>query len=311
MKTRPVLVILFMLLIVLASACASPTTQAPQATAMQKPAAEIVLAKETQVAPNAAAPNDSTVPNGDTALISYNPASRMVIKDGLMELLVEDTDLALAQVTQLAADYGGYILSSETWYSEDFKYGRMRLGIPSTSFENALNGLRELGVRVVKETASGQDVSAEYTDLQSKLTNLEATAARVREFLTASTSVDESLKINDTLSGLEAQIEQVKGQMNFYEGRSAFSTITVELTPQRPTPEPTPTPTPTPPPTPPPAWNPGNTLQSALGVLVGILQQVTDMLIWLVVVGGPFALALGVLYWIVRKLNRHVQRQMS
>ncbi len=68
--------------------------------------------------------------------------------------------------------------------------------------------------------------------MQSRLVNLEATAARVREFLTDAKTVEESLRINATLSDLEGQIEQVKGQMKFYEDRAAFSTISVTLQPQ-------------------------------------------------------------------------------
>ncbi|MFZ6026239.1 MAG: DUF4349 domain-containing protein [Chloroflexota bacterium] len=309
MRTRPVMKLVLVLLFTFTAACSQPAQPA-----VQLPNEAEERARESG-APAAAAPtmSPSTASaagtDSDVALIGHNPASRMVIKDGLMELLVEDTDVALAQVTRLAADYGGYILDSETWYNENFKYGRMRLGIPSGSFEAALNGLRRLGIRVIKETASGQDVSAEYTDLQSKLTNLEATAARVREFLAAAQTVEESLTINETLAGLEAQIEEAKGQMNYYEGRSAFSTITVELTPQRPTPTPAPTATPTLVPPPPPGWNPGDTFDAASGVLVGILQQLTDLLIWFVVVLGPFGLILGVLYWIATQVGKRLWRQ--
>jgi hypothetical protein len=96
---------------------------------------------------------------------------------------------------------------------------------------------------------------------------------------------------------LEGQIEQVKGQMQYYEGRAAFSTISVDLNPQRPTPIPTPTPTPV-------VWSPGATFTSASGVLVNLVQKAVDGLIWLVVVLGPFILMLVLLYWAIRKLGR-------
>jgi hypothetical protein len=41
----------------------------------------------------------------------------------------------------------------------------------------------------------------------------------------------------------------------------------------------------------PPGWNPLRTLGQAFGVTAAILQFVLDVLIWLVVVGGPFLLA--------------------
>jgi hypothetical protein len=216
--------------------------------------------------------------------------------------LVEDTDRAIDQVTQLTADYGGYLISSQSWFDGEFKYAAIRLAVPSQAFETALTNLRHLGVKVVRETGSGQDVSAEYTDLQSRLTNLEATAARVREFLKAAQTVEESLKVNQQLSELESQIEQIKGQMKYYEGRTAYSTITANLVPQRPTPAPSPTATPTAAPTPKPGWNPSNTFNNASGVLSTLFRATVDLLIWLTVVFGPFVVVLILIVWLLDRI---------
>jgi hypothetical protein len=273
-------------------------------------------ANQSQDAEQTAASGDVA---GDVAMLNYQSSSvRMVIKDAEMDLLVEDTDRAIDQVTQFVADYGGYLLSSQSWYDGEFKYAIIRMAVPSQSFETALTNLRHIGVKVVKETGSGQDVSAEYTDLQSRLTNLEATAARVREFLNAAQTVEESLKVNQQLSDLEAQIEQIKGQMKYYEGRSAFSTITANLIPQRPTPTPaptatvTPTPTPTATPTPRPGWNPTHTFNSASGVLGVLFRATIDLLIWLTVVFGPFVVILTLVIWLLdRILHLRIRLQSS
>jgi len=247
------------------------------------------------------APVATVVVSGDSAQPAPRlgePPGRMVIKDAEMELLVRDTNIAIAQVTQMAADNGGYIISSQTWDSDGYKHATLRLGVPSSAFEQSLNFLRTLAVQVLKEATSGQDVTADYTDLQTRLTNLEATAARVREFLVDAKTVEESLRINQQLSELEGQIAQIKGQMKYYEGRSAFSTITVQLTPQSAPATPTLE----------SAWNPGQTFQKASGVLVKTSQGLADVFIWLLIVGGPLALVslllLGAARWLFRKFAR-------
>jgi len=266
-------------------------TAAPQA----KPA-EMPAANQPQEA-------EQTTASGDIAMLNYQSGSmRMVIKDAEMELLVEDTDRAIDQVTQLVADYSGYLISSQSWFDGEFKYAAIRLAVPSQAFETALTNLRHIGVKVVRETGSGQDVSAEYTDLQSRLTNLEATASRVREFLDAAQTVEESLKVNQQLSELEAQIEQIKGQMKYYEGRTAYSTITANLVPQRPTPTPSPTATATATATPRPAWNPGNTFHQTSGILGVLFRATVDLLIWLTVVFGPFVVVLILIVWLLDRI---------
>jgi hypothetical protein len=217
-----------------------------------------------------------------------------VIKDAEIDLLIADTDVTIANVTQLAADTGGYIISSRTWFQDEFKYASLRLGIPSTAFESVLNTLRIFGEEVLSETASGQDVTAEYVDLESRLTNLEATAARVRQFLDAAATVEESLDVSAELSELEQEIEQIKGQMRYYENRSAFSTVTVLLTPVRPEPEPTPV----------EAWNASATFGEASATFVTVSQNLIDLVIWISVVPGPFLLLAAIGMWIYRRRAR-------
>lgn len=277
------------------------------AAAMPPPAPASGVAMEPTEAPAAqptSAPAATPAPGAPPA--DYvAPSAAMIIKDAEMEMTVRDTDIALSQITMLAADDGGYVLSSKTWYVDGYKNATLELGVPSASFEKALNTLRDLAVQVTQETTSGQDVSADYSDLQSKLTNLEATAARVRDFLKNAQTTEDSLRINGQLSDLEGQIEQVKGKMNYYQGRSAVSTITVTLHPQLPTPPP---PSPTPTPTPRPSWNPGRTFTHASGVLVDMTQSLVDALIWIVVVLGPLALAAALILGGLVRLRRLFKR---
>ena len=102
-------------------------------------------------------------------------ADRMIIKNAEMELLVADTDVALDSITVIAADYGGYIISSHTWFEDEFKYATIRMGVPVLEFENILRRLRGLALQVTSEIASGEDVTDQYVDLQSRLINLQAT----------------------------------------------------------------------------------------------------------------------------------------
>ena len=118
----------------------------------------------------------------------------MIIKDALMDLLVADPELAIERVTQLAADQGGYLVSSRAWMENGFKNAELSMGVPSSHFEETLNQLRRMAVQVLNEQTSGQDVSADYADLAARLVNLEATAARVRAFLEQARTVEESLE---------------------------------------------------------------------------------------------------------------------
>lgn len=184
MKTR----ILFPILIIFAlTACAAATPAPPLSTV------------EVEYVPveKAAAEPAPVVSSGNTQLAAHLPAAgRMVIKDAELDLLVADISRAMDQVTQLAADQGGYLIKSEARRSGEYMRASIKLAVPATAFERTLAALRQLGIQVLRETSGGQDVSAEYTDLKFRLANLEATAAWVREFLKDAKTVEESLKVN-------------------------------------------------------------------------------------------------------------------
>ena len=144
-------------------------------------------------------------------------------------------------------------------------------------------------------------------DLQSQLQNLEATRARIQEFLKDAKTVEEALRINQELSNIESQIEQIKGRMNYLADRSAFSTITVNFEPEFPilTPTPTPTVAPTNTPRPTPTlvpWKPGETFSDAQRTVTVAYRGLVDFLIWLVVVVIPVLLPFVLIIWALWKL---------
>jgi hypothetical protein len=257
-----------------------------------------------------AAPGEITYDTGAT--VSDVPAyQRMVIKNAEIRLLVTDSDVAIDSVTQLVGDVRGYIISSQVWYaeynSENYKYATITIGIPADQFEVVLRRLRGLSIRVLNETASGQDVTDQYVDLQSQLVNLEATRDRIKSFLDQAKTVDEALRINQQLSDVEAQIEQIKGKMNYLSDRSAFSTVTVTIEPDLPPIPATATPTPVPTATPVP-WDPGKTFEKSTKTLTTAYQGIVEFLIWffvvLVPILAPFILLGWLIWWLIHRASQ-------
>ena len=251
--------------------------------------------------------------SGDLTVIERS--NRMIVKNADVRLMVRDTDVAIDRATQIIGDAGGYIVSSRVWYQDyygnNLKYAAITIGVPVDEFEKVLSRLRGLAVRVVDEVAAGEDVTEQYVDLQSQLQNLEATRARIKEFLKDAKTVDEALRINQELANIESQIEQIKGRMNYLNDRSAYSTITVNLEPELPMLTPTPTATPQPTATPIP-WKPGEEFGKAKGTVTVLYQGIGNFLIWLVVVILPIVLPPALILWGIWKwLNRKSVKPVS
>ncbi len=285
---------------------------------MAEPAAPPEAAPPVEEAPPPAAAPTAAVfrTDSDTLVGLFQGPDRLIIKNGEVKLLVSDTDVAIDRLTQIVGDTGGYIVSSREWFQEhageNFKYATFTFSVPVRQFERTLRRLRDLAVRVLDERASGEDVTEEFVDLESRLRNLEATRDRIREFLDAADTVEEALEVNEQLSSVEAQIEEIKGRMNFLSGRAAFSTITAMLEPElpeiEPSPTPTPTATPTPSPTPTPTpWNPGATFTAATTSFGSAYRAVVDLSIWFAVCGLPILAPTGLAVWLVRRRTKVMQ----
>ena len=309
-----VLLVLSLGVLVTAIACAAAPTPAPAAAPFSNapiappptaaPAPRAPAATAAPIAPAAAGAPTSIAFATGAPILGAN-ADRKIIKNAQLVMTVANTDFALNQLTGIAADTGGYLIGTRTFFQGNLKAASITFAVPVDRFEDALNRTRAVALKVDQENSSGQDVTDQYVDLQSQVTNLQATADRIRGFLTKAQTVDEALKINQQLSEVEQQIETIKGKMNATQSRAAFSTITADLREPPPTPTPTPYNSPTPTATPtatatPVGWHPDQTLGSAVSTQATLLRGLIDVAIWLIVIFLPYLVFFGVLIWLGR-----------
>jgi copper chaperone CopZ len=307
------LIVIALTVLTACGAAASVETAAPEEPGVfveesrAEPADEFGLAGGSE-AEKSAAPVPTagvvsqTVPDVANAPRQAAGVDRKIIKNAEVNVLVEDSEVAIDRLTQVVGDAGGYIVSSRVWYQthldgENYKYASITLGIPVDQFEVTMRRVRGLAIRVTDENASGEDVTDQFVDLESRLANLEATQARVQSFLEDAKTVDEALRINQELAQIEAQIEEVKGRMNYLSDRSAFSTITVVISPQLPEIEPPPAPEPKP-------WTPSETLKDATETLVKAYQGIVEFAIWIIVAVLPILAPPVLIVWMLLKLLR-------
>ncbi len=323
-KARSAIPILVSLVALLLAGCGGAAAPAASAPTMAPAAMEAPQAMPAAAATAAPAAPAATVAAGADAAGGGQPAatpapgsvvasdpSRKIIKDAQLSLEVQSVQLALSRISGAVAQVGGYTLETNTSYSqENTQQAFIKVAVPVDQFEATLQRMREAAGRVISEQATGVDATQEYVDVQSQIANLEATQARIRQFLDQATTVEEALQVNAQLTEIEGQISQYKGRLQFLAQRAAYSTITVQLQePPPPTLTPSPSPSPTPTPTPTPFWNPSRTATQATSTLMTIVQAIMTVAIWLLIVVLPLALPIVVIVLVVRALRRRGARR--
>lgn len=180
------------------------------------------LAKSTT-----AMPEPTTRPPGDTT--KGEPAvedprkdigGRLIIYTAGMRISVFNLEEAMDKAEALPEKYGGYVFSMSA--------GALVLKIPARKLRAAMVELGGYGV-VEEKSLVSQDVSAEYTDIESRIKALEGTHKQLLELLSKARTVDEALHVRQALDQTAAELEVLKGRMRQLDSLISFSTLTVAL----------------------------------------------------------------------------------
>lgn len=223
--------------------------------------------------------------------------SRKIIRSATLRIEAKAVLEALNTATRLSDQVGGYVVSSRTWHVDNQPYATLSFAVPVDRFEEALTQTRSLG-DVQDENVSSQDVTSQFVDLEARIVNLEATATRIRTFLEETKNVAEALNVNRELSTVESELEVLKGQRNALGQQTAFSTVNIDFFPVPlvvTTEEVLETVQ---------SWSPVLTFNAALDVLLALARTGLDVLIWVLTLGLPMLIIVGLLWWIVRRLMR-------
>jgi hypothetical protein len=154
---------------------------------------------------------------------------RMIVRTGDIRMVVDDIAVTLEEISGMAEESGGYVVSSNIWKEEERYVGVISIRIPTELFDSTMRALRELAVEVVFDQTSSQDVTEEYIDLEAQLRNLEATEEQLLLIMQQAVEVEDILEVQRELTNTRDEIERTKGRMQYLEQTSSTSYISVQL----------------------------------------------------------------------------------
>lgn len=299
MKTKSILLAMVILVLML-SGCASKASNNAERQfggveeyAMEAPAAEPM--------PLAADYAESEKAMGATA--AGVESVQMIMMTASLSIAVDDPTVTLDDVQQLAKGMGGYTVSSNLYkaYTSsgvEVPEASVTIRVPAERLDEAMQKIKNMTGDAKKytlnETISGQDVTKEYTDLKSRLRNLEEADAKLTEFYESATNTEEALSIYSQKMQVTEQIELIKGQIKYYDESVSTSAIAVQIQSKE-----------TIAPLTVAGWQPSGVARDALQALLDFGKGLVNLLIWLVILVVPIILVFGVpIYFLVRWLKR-------
>ena len=296
--------IAFIFLALLLASCAQGNMS------MAEPAVDDYFYEEQEAADMAFAPAESYDGEAKSANLAGSTeetsAERMVIQNADVAIIAKDPAQSMDEISKMAESMGGFVVESYI-YQQTLNSGaqvpraNITIRVPAEQLEEALAQIKAGATEVESANISGQDVTSQYTDLASRLRNLEAAEAQLQEIMDEANRTEDVLDIFNELVAVREQIEVIKGQMKYYEEAAALSKISVSITADEAVQ-----------PIQLGGWQPAGVAKEAIEALVQTLQFLVDAAIWFVLCVLPIGLLIGLpLFFVVRAVMSRRSRRKA
>lgn len=158
------------------------------------------------------------------------------------------------------------------------------------SIENYLNTYPAgHGGKLLNVAMNTQDVSGDYIDSQSRLTNLKAEQQRLLTLESHAQVLGDILAIGQQLTDVEGQIEQIEAHLSDLKSQTSFYNVTVNLQPAEVAVTP-----------PSGNWSFSAIWQAALNAIKVVGQALLTVVVWLLLF-SVYIVPLGAIIWLVRR----------
>jgi len=167
---------------------------------------------------------------GGQAVVAPAP---MIARTASLTIVVKDLAASRSSLDTILARHHGYPSQLTIFTPENtLRSAQASLRIPVSELPIAIDDLKTLG-HVESETQSGEEVTQQHADLVARLTNSRETEQRLRELLAQHTGkIDDILQVEEEISRVRGEIEQMEADQNVLEHRVDFSTVELQLTEQ-------------------------------------------------------------------------------
>jgi hypothetical protein len=227
--------------------------------------------------------------------LNYDEANTesKIRKSGSINLTVENLEEANDEVLDILDNYNGSVVSSNESGVGNSKSISITLKVPVEYFEDLFEGVKDIEGEVDYASYYTDDVTQEYTDLQSRLKNLKATETQLVKILETADTVEDTLSVYKELSSTRSQIEVLEGQIKYLDNQVDYSYLTVylslsdvgkEVKDEK--------------------WEPFGVVKSAFSALVDFGIGIVDMLIWVIVFSPVILKPIAILLLIIQKRKK-------
>jgi hypothetical protein len=154
--------------------------------------------------------------------------TRKIIRNGSLDLLVNDVGQSVVKIGSIVNDVGGFIEKS-TQTNSGGHSASVTARVPAARLDQVISQIKNLATSVDRESVEVRDVTREYIDLDARLRNAQAEEAQYLLILKRATTIKDTLDVTEKLSDVRGRIEQMQAEMKFLTAQIDVSTLEISL----------------------------------------------------------------------------------
>ncbi len=176
------------------------------------------------------APAAGTSNSGSAAVAK---AARKLIRTVNLNVETTEFDNLLTGIRQFVDACGGYIEQSDLSGKSisggsGRRYASITARVPSTQVDAFLSQMNEKS-NITYRSENVQDVTLQYTDIESRKKSLTIEQERLWELLEKADSLDAVIALEERLSEIRYELERFESQLRTYDNQVDYSTVYISI----------------------------------------------------------------------------------
>jgi hypothetical protein len=158
-------------------------------------------------------------------------ANRKLIRNAQVELEILSFDVAVQKITAFANEERGYVATTNSEKQANGKLrGQVVVKVVPENLDRFVQKIRDLG-ELKNQTLGTEDITKAYFDTDSRLKNARVMEQRLIDMLKKkSDDINDLLQVERELGRVREQIEQMQGELKYWDSQVQFATVTIQLT---------------------------------------------------------------------------------
>lgn len=167
--------------------------------------------------------------------ISSNLSTKQkkIIKDGDFTVKTEQINISKKGIDHLLKKLSAYYETEDLQNSEEAISYNLKIRVPSANFEKLVSALESGKDEIERKNIQARDVTEEYVDIESRLSNKRDYLKRYKELLSRAQTVKDMLAVEEIIRNLQEEIESKEGRLKYLSDQVAFSTLNIHLYQQK------------------------------------------------------------------------------